>query len=137
MPLPIFRRLPFPTRRALSSRLYTPPATVAIARRRWLGTPSHVTPEAEEDDYDFGSYRVILPEEPFVFGTSHIPRRTVPPHIQRPPYITGRKLTPEESNFRGKIQLGGEQERGVREAAALAKKVREYAGSLVQVSLRF
>lgn len=100
--------------------------------RRRLCTPSHAPPAEEQDD-DSGLYRVILPEEPFIFGTSHIPRRSVPQHIHRPPYVTGRKLTAEESNFRGKIQLGGEQERGVREAAALAKKVRQYAGSLVQV----
>ncbi|TEB32290.1 Creatinase/aminopeptidase [Coprinellus micaceus] len=58
-----------------------------------------------------------------------------PSHIPRPPYATIGKLTPEEQNFRGKIQLGGEQEQGVREAAALAKKVREYAGSLVKVGV--
>ncbi|KAJ3509702.1 hypothetical protein NMY22_g16205 [Coprinellus aureogranulatus] len=55
----------------------------------------------------------------------HPPRRTL--HI--------RKLTPEERDFRGKIQLGGEQERGVREAGRLAKRVREYAGSLVKVGV--
>ncbi|TEB23750.1 methionyl aminopeptidase [Coprinellus micaceus] len=96
-------------------------------------TPSSLH-ELEHED-NFGLYSVILPEEPFVFGTSHIPRRSVPSHIPRPPYASGRKLTPEEQNFRGKIQLGGEQEQGVREAAALAKKVREYAGSLVKVGV--
>ena len=35
----------------------------------------------------------------------------------------------------GLVRLGSKEEEGVREAGKLAKKVREYAGSLVKVSL--
>ncbi|KAG2013085.1 methionyl aminopeptidase [Coprinopsis cinerea AmutBmut pab1-1] len=83
-------------------------------------------------DYeDFGTYRIILPEEPFVFGTTHIKPRSVPPHIKRPYYAT--TPTGNKPEFRGKIQLGGEEEHRLRESAKLARKVREYAGSLVKV----
>ncbi|KAF8187210.1 methionyl aminopeptidase [Pholiota molesta] len=59
----------------------------------------------EEDFVDFGSYEVILPEEPFVFGVSHIRPREVPEHIPKPPYA----LTAD-----GKIKLGGEAESRIR-----------------------
>jgi len=39
------------------------------------------------DAEDFGNYNVILPEQPFVFGVTHIqPLRLVPSHIERPYY---------------------------------------------------
>ncbi|KAF9004333.1 peptidase M24, structural domain-containing protein [Cyathus striatus] len=87
---------------------------------------------------DFGAYSVILPEEPFVFGVDHISPRSVPAHIKKPKYAD-KKLdstgeyggpTPE-----ARISLGGEDESGIREAARLARDVREYAGSLVKVGV--
>ena len=110
---------------------------------------------------DFGDYSIILPPEPFVFGVSHIERRQVPSHILRPPYARQGPLLPQPSSEenqqqplaseqvllektqknKGKegsdrrIVLGSESEVRIREAGRLAKKVREYAGSLVQVCL--
>ncbi|KAJ2928348.1 hypothetical protein H1R20_g8763, partial [Candolleomyces eurysporus] len=96
--------------------------------------------EEEEEDEDFGGlYRIILPPEPFVFGTSHIPQRSVPAHIPRPDYVTvfrsGQPGSSSRPKFNGVIKLGGDEELGVREAAKLAGRVREFAGSLVKVRL--
>ncbi|TFK28984.1 methionyl aminopeptidase [Coprinopsis marcescibilis] len=84
---------------------------------------------------DFGDYRVILPEEPYVFGTAHIKTRSVPAHIQRPYYAFDPPCLDKRPAFKGKIALGTEEEGKLREAAKLAKKVREYAGSLVKVGI--
>ena len=92
-----------------------------------------------EDDFDFGTYSVILPSEPYVFGVSHIIPRSVPPNIVRPPYALSSLSTNAEDFLTatdgGKIMLGGEAEGRLRAAARLAKKVREYAGKLVQVCI--
>jgi methionyl aminopeptidase len=82
-------------------------------------------------------YNVILPTEPFVFGVSHIQPRFVPEHIVRPPYARGIPVSAEEAppQDSGKIELEGEAELKIREAALLAKKVREFAGTQVKVHL--
>ncbi|KAJ7455947.1 methionyl aminopeptidase, partial [Mycena galericulata] len=80
----------------------------------------------------FGSYAVILPEEPFVFGVSHITPRSVPKHIAKPPYAGGSSVVQDVG---GKIELGGMAEHRVRAAARFAKNVRDFAGSLVQANL--
>ncbi|KAJ6601218.1 peptidase M24, structural domain-containing protein [Mycena vulgaris] len=77
----------------------------------------------------FGSYSVILPDEPFVVGVSHITPRSVPTNILRPPYAGGSQA-PEDLD--GKIELGGAAEQRVRAAATLARNVREFAGTLVK-----
>lgn len=90
----------------------------------------------EEPFVDFGNYEVILPEEPFVFGVSHIRPRAVPEHIPKPPYALKADGMPDRTpraNL-GKVKLGGEAESRIRKAAALAKKVREFAGNQVKVS---
>ncbi|KAJ7665078.1 methionyl aminopeptidase [Mycena polygramma] len=74
-------------------------------------------------------YSVILPEEPFIFGVSHIKPRSVPEHILRPHYAGG---SPTVQDVDGKVQLGGDAETRLRAAAALARKVREFAGTLVK-----
>lgn len=79
---------------------------------------------------------VILPQEPFVYGVSHIPTRTVPPHILQPSYVS------HGSNFREnakrlKIELGSEDETRLRNAAVLAKNVRNYVSSLIQVRSKY
>ncbi|KAK0207102.1 methionyl aminopeptidase [Desarmillaria ectypa] len=100
-------------------------------RATCAGTTSSI-PNVEEA-YDFGTYSVILPEEPFVFGVSHIAPRPVPPSIRVPPYIDGgHDVTPADD---GIITLDGEEEARVRRAGALASKVREFAGSLVKVGV--
>jgi methionyl aminopeptidase len=81
-------------------------------------------------------YNVILPAEPFVYGVHHIQPRVVPDHILRPPYARGipaPAATEISLQENGKIELGGEAELKTREAALLAKKVREFAGTQVKV----
>jgi len=59
-------------------------------------TLGHTVPHNEESDTSefklgaefFGTYSVILPPEPFVFGVSHIPQRPVASRIVRPSYVT-------------------------------------------------
>jgi methionyl aminopeptidase len=87
---------------------------------------------------DFGSYSVILPDEPFVFGVSHIKPRTVPPGIVRPPYVGAPKGAPHDGDpwsGNGIIALGSPEETQLRDAARLAKEVLAHAGSLVKVSM--
>ena len=105
---------------------------------------THQSPLFSEPE-NFGSYSVILPPEPFVFGVSHIAPRVVPPHIPLPPYVQslpllGRKPGEHERPFNGdpysghgRIPLGGGDELRLRKAAHLAKLVLDYAGSLVKV----
>ncbi|KAJ6611495.1 methionyl aminopeptidase [Mycena sp. CBHHK59/15] len=98
--------------------------------QRWTTKRSLASfPPAE----DFGTYTVILPEEPFVFGVAHIAPRSVPKNIARPPYAGGSQEVPHDVG--GKIMLGGEAERRVRSAATLAKKVREFAGALLKAGV--
>ena len=98
---------------------------------------------------DHGTYSVVLPTEPFQFGTSHIPVLPVPPFIVRPPYVVERQLRDVDgSKFidqshaddagdpwegDGRIELKSEEEGRLRKAARLAKSVREFAGGLVKV----
>ncbi|EIM88629.1 methionine aminopeptidase [Stereum hirsutum FP-91666 SS1] len=103
--------------------------------------------ESEEEGYDFGSYSVILPPEPFVFGVGHIRARSVPSHISLPPYVASlplpqRRAGVDERPFDGdpytgdgRIELGSEAESRLRTAAKLAKKTLEFAGSLVNVGV--
>ncbi|KAG6840409.1 hypothetical protein C0991_006880 [Blastosporella zonata] len=92
----------------------------------------------ERPDVDFGDYSIILPEEPYVWGVSHITPRSVPNNIERPFYAkpgyqeTGHKGH-SGSNLSERIALGGEAEARLRAAANLARKVRDYAGTLVKV----
>ncbi|KAF9030439.1 methionyl aminopeptidase [Hymenopellis radicata] len=105
-----------PTRR---TRLPTAPSL-----HRRFSTPIN-------DPEGLGKYSVILPEEPFVFGVSHIKNRPVPASIIRPPYVEGFK----EKKGNGVIELGGKEEERVRRAARLARDTRNYAGSLVKVGV--
>lgn len=116
-------------------------------RARWL---HHVGPtrnrmQADHCEYErFGSYSVILPEEPFVWGVSHIKPRHVPAAIPRPPYAEKHSNTSQEhaeSGFwepyegDGRIRLNSIEETKLRESAKLASKVRQYASSLVRVEV--
>ena len=85
---------------------------------------------------DFGDYCIILPKEPFVFGTSRITPRLVPKYIVKPSYAATKSDTTQNLAVHGdtgKIQLGAQEELRLRKAALLARKVREFAKSLVQV----
>ncbi|KAF7432649.1 hypothetical protein PC9H_004591 [Pleurotus ostreatus] len=96
---------------------------------------SQKAPALEASDFDFGEYSVILPEEPFVFGVSHITPRLVPEAILRPPYASSTKLPGDPYAYppNACIPLGGSEEQRVRKSGALAKAVRDYAGTLVKV----
>lgn len=89
-----------------------------------------------DEEVSFGSYSVILPDEPFVWGVSHITPRAVPPSIGRPPYA--RILTDDESPEEpygddSRIRLGSEEEPRLRASARLARKVREFSKTIVRV----
>ena len=121
--------------------------------RRSIRLLNHVrffsTRVTDEEIPDFGSYSVILPEEPFVWGVSHIHPRTVLCDIRRPSYAwtlaeenatlhssrSGSSFEPHEDDSR--IQLGSEEETKLRASAKLARKVREFSGTLVQVGTIF
>ena len=109
-------------------------------------TPGHRGTVRHRDDEEndtselgaefFGTYSVILPPEPFIFGLSHIPRRPVPSHIARPSYVTPSahdQPNPCASSGDGRIQLDSPGEWRLRRAAQLAREVLEYAGTLVKV----
>lgn len=105
---------------------------------------------AETEIPDFGEYSIILPPEPFQFGTSRFRTLPVPDSITLPPYALERErrrttgesdaeisgagdLDPYSKDGDGRIELGSDEEKRVRAAGALAKKVRAFAGTLVKV----
>jgi hypothetical protein len=100
----------------------------------------HASTESPSE-LDFGNYQVILPEEPHVWGVSHIAPRNVPDEIVRPRYAIRTERSGDGSDIYtldpyhgdGRITLGQDEESRLRTAALLAKKVREYAGTLVKV----
>ncbi|KAG1717468.1 peptidase M24, structural domain-containing protein [Suillus paluster] len=107
--------------------------------KRSVTTSSSLNADELREVEDFGIYNVILPEEPFVWGVSHITRRPVPNHILRPKYAArhDRSMSSdtdheEQYDGDGRIRLGSVEEKRVRAAATLARNVRQYAGSLVQ-----
>lgn len=98
--------------------------------------------EASEHDLRFGCYNVILPTEPYEWGTSHIIPRGVPPQIPRPPYVhellePGADASTAEEGVAAtqrKLITDPEDLVKLRRAARLASDVLTFAGSLVQVS---
>lgn len=95
----------------------------------------------------FGIYSLILPPEPYVDGVAHIPRKSVPAHIARPPYVTG---TLEQINIKasdpfagdpyvgdGRIVLGSNDETKLRRATNLARVVLDRTKDWVKVSYGF
>ncbi|EIW61524.1 methionine aminopeptidase [Trametes versicolor FP-101664 SS1] len=97
--------------------------------------------EASEHDLRFGCYDVILPTEPYAWGTAHIIPRGVPPHISRPPYAPellepGADASTAEEDIattKRKFITDAEDLVKLRRAARLASDVLTFAGSLVQV----
>jgi methionyl aminopeptidase len=92
----------------------------------------------------FGNYTLILPSEPFVDGVAHIPMKSVPERIKRPPYMTG---TLQEISLKasdpfagdpysgdGRIDLGSDDEAKLRRAAKLAKTVLDRTKDWVKVN---
>ena len=116
--------------------LLTRPSSTSTTGASSSGTHHHHHHPAE----DFGTYSVILPEEPFVFGVSHItPRRSVPRNITYPGYAkppgsgTSANQHREGITVVERVVLGSDEEIRLREAGKLAKRVLEYAGGLVRV----
>ncbi|OJA09888.1 hypothetical protein AZE42_06749 [Rhizopogon vesiculosus] len=131
----------------LHSRLLRSVSTVSghwrpTCLKRCITTSHSVNPEDLQGVEDFGAYNVILPEEPFVWGVSHITLRSVPDHIVRPRYALqhdrsmslsqSEPVHEEHYDGDGRIKLGSVEEKRMRAAATFARNVRKYAGSLVQ-----
>ncbi|KAI0311781.1 methionyl aminopeptidase [Amylostereum chailletii] len=84
----------------------------------------------------FGTYSVVLPPDEPTFGAVYIPLRAVPKHIAVPDYVARATGTPASAQRGdGRVVLGGEEERRVREAARLAREVLAFAGGLVKVGI--
>ncbi|KIJ69753.1 hypothetical protein HYDPIDRAFT_104376 [Hydnomerulius pinastri MD-312] len=126
--------------------------TLQVLPRRSFGRSSRFlstrTPDEDEEEL-FGTYSVILPEEPFVWGVSHLTPRSVPNGIPRPPYVQTRSTcilpsdgpsepgstgedTQESYEGDGRIELRSQDEHNLRASAKLASRVREFAGTLVR-----
>lgn len=119
----------------VSHLVWTTPSTFSRVRRSFRSLSSDADQVTIEDH---GRYEVILPEEPYVWGTSHIKVRSVPQQIPRPPYVDSHSPKSPEG-FRekysgdGRIRLGSEDEVRLRKAAKLARSVLHFAGTLVKV----
>lgn len=124
----------------------TRPAVVLPNLRRHITSESTERPQAaelSEHDLKYGFFDVILPEEPFVWGTSHIIPRGVPPQIPRPPYVPDPTLSRpdavgEERTSKAKRRFITDEEdlQKLRRAAKLAAETLQFAELLAQVSAR-
>ncbi|KAI0658629.1 peptidase M24, structural domain-containing protein [Cubamyces menziesii] len=104
-------------------------------------SPDDIPPDTEPSEHDlrFGYYDILLPSEPFVWGTTHILPRPVPPHIRKPPYVP--ELLGPDAEGEGdsvtatqrRLIRDPEDVEKLKRAARLAGDVLEFAGSLVQV----
>lgn len=101
------------------------------------GAPSPDNEDPTEIIKAFGTYIPVLSENPLASGTSHIIRKSIPPHILRPPYAQpgyNAKLPPPPQGD-GLIPLGTAEESKIRRAGALAAMALREAQSLVQVGI--
>ncbi|KAI0774701.1 methionine aminopeptidase [Trametes elegans] len=140
----LLRTLSHNARSTLPCRsLVQPPRNVPGLLRSLNSTSDNIPdpePEGEPSEHDlrFGYYDVILPSEPFVWGTAHIIPRGVPPRIPRPPYVRdtpgAEEARAEEDvqSTRRKLIRDEEDVRRLRRAARLASNVLRFAGSLVE-----
>ncbi len=105
--------------------------------------PGEVSVDQEEPIRleDEGEYEIILPLDEFSTAKAI---RTVPTRIQRPPYALAENVRRFKetgdfeqgyrwSEYDGRIMVGTVEERKLRRAADLARRVLRYAGGLVQV----
>ncbi|TBU58677.1 methionine aminopeptidase [Dichomitus squalens] len=93
--------------------------------------------EPSEHDLRYGFYGVILPEEPFVWGTSHMTPRGVPPQITRPSYVPDPSnpdavLEGGPSRAKRKLITDAEDLQKLRRAAKLAAETLQFAELLAQ-----
>ncbi|EKM59885.1 uncharacterized protein PHACADRAFT_192275 [Phanerochaete carnosa HHB-10118-sp] len=120
------------------------PSVLSIPRL--FGTNARTAETASELDEDEaplkleddGQYEIIVPKDPFARPVFSPPLH-VPPHIIRPLYATPEMLEKYNRSGHlsepyigdGRISLGSEDEFKLRRAARLARRVLNYAGSLV------
>ncbi|KIY49138.1 methionine aminopeptidase [Fistulina hepatica ATCC 64428] len=127
---PLGRSQSAPSRRLRRCTQYN-----ASALRRHSSSSNPLKPNNPAAELStFGSYSVILPPEPFVWGVSHIIPRSVPPGIPHPPYTQEGNECGRESPRGSQIKLGGREEARIREAAQLARSVRDFSGSMPGVT---
>ncbi|KAH9939306.1 methionine aminopeptidase [Epithele typhae] len=121
------------------------PSTSSSRQLSSHDSPPRLTPEAEElpdtaalseHDLRFGFYDIILPEEPYMWGTSHILPRNVLPQIPRPPYVPD-PANPDASadatsDTRRKLITAPEDVVRLKRAARLAAETLNYAETLVE-----
>jgi hypothetical protein len=129
---------------------YHLPTTVVPPFRYTQQTRTLSTAFASEDDADmdmgdmpdFGSYSIILPPEPFVYGTEHIKSRGVSHelHGRMPSYSsyqsgkTSDETTPEVPTKGVPDITTAEGLKRLRKAAHIARDVLEFAGQFARVS---
>lgn len=117
------------------------------------GTRTFITNAVETEDNahdnqnlrleDDGEYEIIVPIDPHA-KPEHPSPRLVPSHILRPPYATPAsiQLYKDTGHFMetytgdGRIVLGSNEEKKLRQAATFARRVLNMAGSLAVVSTR-
>ncbi|KAI0832873.1 peptidase M24, structural domain-containing protein [Trametes gibbosa] len=127
-----------PLLRSLNARALAPraPRPLAFNHRRLTCGPSDTAAEPSEHDLRYGCYDIILPSEPFEWGTAHIIPRGVPPQIPRPPYVRDVPDAAEEgiaASIRRLLLTDEGDVVKLRRAARLASDVLSFAGQLVQV----
>ncbi|CAL1700001.1 unnamed protein product [Somion occarium] len=114
-------------------------------------TPPELNRNESEDDVtehviiqDPGLYEMILPEEPYKWGVSHIHRKEVPAYIRYPPYVKQTlecmRLGKDPSNVGesydddgdGRIEFQGREVFHLRNAARLARATLDYAAGFIK-----
>ncbi|GBE80240.1 Methionine aminopeptidase 1 [Sparassis crispa] len=120
------------------------PHAISLTLRRTSHRSVDLSETTSDVANDFGSYDVILPPEPFVWGVAHIKPRCVPEDIRRPRYALsfdsastlgfGEDTSTGPQHVRDKL-IALQDEETVRRVGRLAKEVLLYAGSLVQVGV--
>lgn len=130
---------PLSTRHTLQNLQTTLNRRAVLSHKRRHGTLTSEPVEDPHDALNFGEYSIILPEEPYVFGVSHIKPRAVPKGITLPEYAKPGYVVDNQDRISQpeRIVFGGMAERRVREAGDLARRVLEYAGKLVRVRREF
>ncbi|EIN11026.1 Creatinase/aminopeptidase [Punctularia strigosozonata HHB-11173 SS5] len=104
--------------------------------------PRKLVHDPEFDDIDslaaedFGSFSVVFPPEPYNWDVHNAPKPTPPlalPPSSIPPYVNNPRQVTYQGH--GRMDLHGDDARRLRESAALAAKVLDWAGSLVEVGV--
>lgn len=107
-------------------------------RSRLLSNGIPVVEDEDEDVLDistFGNYSLVLPEDPYREGVSHIIPAVVPHDIARPPYVVSSSEAEEA------VPNGGEdlemKRLGMRHAGLIAALALRKAGQMIKVRRSF